>query len=424
MSAVRLMLYAGGMRARAAIGLAASLVALSSSAGAQTQVRGFATAAVGVTDNATFALAGTTRTTSATAEVRPGVAMLLDEKRDHHVLGYALRLSWVAAAEGQQTYSNQVFWRWLHEATPRDNLTFEATATQGKTSPFYLAATTPGAPLAGATPNVIRFATGRVRETWTRALAPSWTMSQSLGASIYAPLDDDAAIARTTAADALLYLERSFRRSAVRLETGATYVVYGDLTTGGAARPGDREVLGMTMARYRRDLSPTWQTEVAAGASIVASVSRSTSPVVGPLASAALRRLFEDGSLSFTAMHSTTTNIYLAQTAVVDEASVAAVIPVDRRRRVRLVGNAAYGLSHNVLAGAAVGDSRYRYYRVDGGVLYIVSNGVRVSGHVTRLDETADASTASTAPSFSVDTALIDITVVWPPPDSVAGAPF
>jgi hypothetical protein len=415
------------MRARATLGVVVGLTALFAAepARAETNVRGFTTASLGVSDNATFALGGTNRYTSALIDVRPGVALFSDEKRDHHVVGYALRLSWVAAQQGQQTYAHQVFWRWIHEASFRDTLTWEASVTEGKTSPFYLLATTPGTPLAGATPTVIRFASGRVREGWTRQLGPRWSLTQSLAANVYAPLDDDSTIARTTTIEGLVGVERTFRRSAVRVETSASYVVYGPLTAPGAARPGDSEFLGTVMARYRRDLSLTWQAEAGVGASVVESITQGGAPIVGPLASATLRRVFEDGNVAFTLAHATTTNIYLAQTAVTDEASVNAIIPIDRPRRVRLLGNAAYGRSRNVLgAGAAGGESRFRYYRVDGGVMYIVSNGVRVSGHLQRLDETADAATASTAPSFAVDTALVDVTIVWPSPPVASAAPF
>ena len=310
---------------------------------ANTSVQGTGTVTAGYTDNVLSApdqpTAGSSpREGDALFQLIPGLVVASVAPRFMERLVYTFTADLFARHTEANSYSNTVDWIGTMLTSPKTKVTLTLESMQGRISTFIVnqpsAATTVGVLSQN---NSTNFFSQNVAEDLDAEPYTNWHVTQGIFFRAFVPIDrgkipDSYNLVASVGGD------RYFRKDAVGLNLSANFIDYiqpRDPTTDVPLGFDTRQVLTSLVARWRRDWSPSWNTEADLG--VISLVGANSDPMSStetawePSALAALRWVRGDiGSAELHYLHTASPNALAGNTFAVDEVALQAGVPLFR----------------------------------------------------------------------------------------------
>jgi hypothetical protein len=266
-------------------------------------------------------------------------------------------------------------------------------------------------------PGVDSFLLVRADETLGIDLGPGWRASQSTGAAVNTPLlvNSDT---RTYQWSNRLGIERSWREDAVGPEGRADYTLITDAIAPDGTPIGDQSlwILG-GVGRWRHDWG-RWFTSRAEGGALYLRLVERNAHGVYPTWGGAIAYTPRSGDAELVYDHTVTTNLYMAQTLLVDEVTLRGLIPLDRHEKVWIGASAGYQHGRlfdpngdlatpvNVLIG-------------DAGVLWEVHEQIQLTARYQYTRQTSEAKLPPLPLSFERNTVMAGVRLTLPRDEDV-----
>ena len=267
-------------------------------------------------------------------EVSPGIALIHESPRALHTFQYTHPFTLYFGHEDDISQSDVASWNGVFTLSPRDDLFLGVTAERSNTQTpdFQRSAsqTTTGSRVSG---DSILFH-GRVMQGYARALSEQWSLGQTASVGSVIPLDVPAPQANTYDVTVGLTPEYTVGRDAFALVSTATYFYIGEIDEDIMVAPSSAQLILGSQLRWRRDLSPSWSSELAGGLAAAMRADPVRGGVWGPIASAAIRYDEEGYQAALTANRTLGPDLVVARTVLADQLLLSGRVPIDREEHI------------------------------------------------------------------------------------------
>jgi hypothetical protein len=341
-------------RSLAALGAAVIVSAVAAApAAANHSLQAVATLTTGYTDNVqlvpdnpTDPNVTATVTSDAFANIAPGMIFAHEGHRITQVLRYTLSIRLYAEQSSANSFSNSLNYGVIIPLTPRAGMTFDVTGSHGRLNAFDLA---PQQAQAGQAQGDQSFATGAGTIGYSYQLTPSWSYGQTIGASIYEPLDETVQIGRRTTTDASLSLNKTFNFNAFTFSARASYstVEAGDSELG-AELEDTSTVLAGPELRWVHDLTTDFSTDASVGATVTFPPDEFENRQTYPVGAFYLRYTHDRYAASLGYRRTVLTNLQLGETTATHVGEARGVIPLPFGDTLSLEGALIYSNGESV----------------------------------------------------------------------------
>jgi hypothetical protein len=319
-------------------------------AGANESLQGQLSVAAGWTDNV---LAQPTREQDAVFQLRPGIIYTNAAPRALQQLGDTFSADLFALHSNGNSYSNRLYWTGLFLTSPKSELFTQIDSSVGKLNTLN-SLTDSATAVTGVLPpgGTVYFDT-LARESFNWNVVPKWRLNQAGNFRVFVPLVP--ANASPVSWDGVLSLgaERLFKRDSVGFDFRTEYIQYDeqrDATTNTVLVPTARQIVLTLLPRWRRDWTPFWSTELAAGAVMAFRAEDGSGVFVEPVGVAALRYIREFMTGELTYAHNVTANPFAGQTFAIDEVALRGLFPFGQRSKVALGISGGYQHARTISA--------------------------------------------------------------------------
>ncbi|MBL0214294.1 MAG: hypothetical protein IPQ07_10445 [Myxococcales bacterium] len=420
---------------RASAFLAASLAMVAPAAADRFSVHGTASLDAAVTDNVFSAERGAAnRDSDLFFTIRPGALLTYALPRMMHELNAELEMMRYVVSADQPTIAFRGGWKSLYLPGPRSEVLTQANVSKSILSAIS-ASSSPNDTVAQLQPvGQVDVLQGDANEYGSYTATREIRLSQTLFARAGKTDDngDPQTIVTSAEAGATFGIDRSFRKSTLSLELGASVLrLERDADPGASMGPRlDRQINPRARMQWRRDLSRKLSSAIDGGVAIVLpygtdpdnpDVTRhvGTFPLVG--AQLAYTDLW--GIATLAVRRDVTPNLFVAANTVNDTASLAAAMPLSwfessRRRQPKLAGVGSFGISRTQLIQAETSDlqSSFVVGRVDAGLQYAPRPGITYSARYEFMyqTQTRGAGLGMAIPGFFRNTIYITAAIRFP----------
>lgn len=353
-----------------AVAAAAALVGSARTAAADHSLQALTTLTTGYTDNVQTVPdnpADPTVTPSvqsdAFANVAPGIIFSHEGQRITQVLRYTLSIRLYADQSGANSFSNNLLYGAVVPLTPRSGITFDLSAGHGRQNAFETVAQ--NTPIIGQPNGDQAYAQAAAGLSYTYQLTRSWQYQQSIGASIYQPIDDTSSVGRRTSGTGSVGIGKTFNYHSFTLSGRGTYSV---LDTGedlqGVELDDQKTILLGPELRWVHDLSQDFSTDASVGVTVTFPVGEFQDREVFPVGAAYLRWARDRYAASVGYRRSIATNIVLGETEATHVAEARGVVPIPLAEKLSMAGAVGYSDGRSI------------------GIL--TASGEQVEGHTTQ----------------------------------------
>lgn len=326
---------------------------MSRHAGADQSLQALATLTTGYTDNVQLVAENgdpnmTPQVSSdAFANIAPGIIFSHEGTRVVQVLRYTLSIRLYYEASSANSFSNALVYGAIVPLSPRAGLTYDLSASHGRLNAFDTAPqNTPAQTQAQGDQSFAQVATGL---GYNYQLTRSWQYQQSIGASLYQPLDDTIQIGRRVSADAGIGLSKTFNFHAFTLTGRGTYsVVDQGEDLGGNDIPDQKTFLAGPELRWVHDLSEDFSTDAMIGMTMAWPQGQFERRQEYPVGAAYLRYAHDRYAASIGYRRSVATNVVLGETEATHIGEARGVIPLPFDDRLSMSGALAYANGESI----------------------------------------------------------------------------
>jgi hypothetical protein len=323
--------------------LVAALLSAPAGAGSVT-VQGTGTAAAGYNDNVLNApdertTMGPAREGDALFQLIPGVVLASTAPRILQRASYTLAVDLYARHSEADSYSNTIDWTGNVLTSPTTSLLLTLQSQQGKVSTFNINQASGGTTITLVPQNSNHnYFSQTASEAFTATPTPHWRVTERLSLKVFAPLEQGT-LPNTYDLLGEVGFDRIFHVDALGLVLRADFVDLvepRDPVTDVPIGFDQRLAITSLIARWRRDWSPSWNTEAALG--VISIVGASADPTLAtqtawePSALAALRFERQLGSGELRYAHDVAANTLVGGMFSTDQVALQASVPLVRER--------------------------------------------------------------------------------------------
>ena len=393
-------------------------LALSRSASASPEFQGVGETWGGYTDNAQSAPdvplpGGTPRSGGVFFLLRPGIVVAAASQRTVQRLQYTYSYNLFLQSANASSSSNQLEYRGFFDLSPRAELVAGAMAIQSDQSSAILL-TPPGAGAVNAVPaGSGAFLAGTADELITFDLAPKWRSYEAAAIAAQTPIFDTVA-PRTVAPAARAGIERTLEQNAIGIEARGDYsLVQGSVAPDGSALGVQNQIVGTGVAVWRRDWGRYFTSRAEAGVLRVQRINTGRG-FWGPAGAASLAYVTESGVAELAYDHLVTTNLYLGETLLVDEARLGGALPIVEKGKVFLAASAGYQ-SSRILDQNTNPAAHVNAILADGGIGWQVARWILLGLRYQHVEQISDTRAPPLPVSFVRNSILLGATIKFPP---------
>ncbi len=336
------------VRFASAAAAAAALVGASRTAAADHSLQALTTLTTGYTDNVQAVPdnpADPTVTPSvqsdAFANIAPGIIFSHEGTRITQVLRYTLSIRLYADQSGANSFSNNLLYGAVVPLTPRSGLNFDLSAGHGRQNAFETVAQ--DTPIIGQPNGDQAYAQAAAGLSYNYQLTRSWQYQQSIGASIYQPIDDTSTVGRRTAGTGSIGIAKTFNYHSFTLNGRGTYSV---LDTGededGVELEDQKTILLGPELRWVHDINQDFSTDASVGVTVTFPVGEFQDREVFPVGAAYLRWARDRYAAAAGYRRSVATNIVLGETEATHVGEVRGVVPIPLAEKLSMAGAVGY----------------------------------------------------------------------------------
>ena len=268
----------------------------------------------------------------------------------------------------------------------------------------------------GARPaGTMQFVAFDAHEAFVWQLNPRWRLDQMLEGRFFHPIGQDLGIAQSESLTHALAITRLWGRDQVGLRSRLGAIKTDQATpVGGLVIPGREGEFAEALVGWRHDFTPTWSSDLAAGAFVVGLSGSDT--VVTEAGSAALSYRYIGRELDLRAARTVDPNVFLGAALERDLVSLSVVFPMGQWDALLL--NALADFEHDSTAGVPGGATPTTNIVVaTAGASYQPGHMFKYRLEYTFRDQLASAAVASTTsfPSFHRQIVMFTVEVHYPP---------
>jgi hypothetical protein len=280
------------------------------------------------------------KTADAFLVLSPGLVLATRDNRASHRLTYELAGNVFFATFEASNISNRLEHQSFFDVSRDVDLLLSATAMQQHHHTSNRFDNVSATVLRSALPGTGRFLTARADEDLRLRLGRDWLLGQGAYTGIQTPLFVDAPL--TWSFGGRLAFERLFRDDAVGPEARSEYSVMHDaVDADGTPVEDQQQLISSGVLRWRHDWGRYFTTSVEGGGTQVNRLTRERYYRTW-IAAATFGYATRDATVELTVRRSASTNLFLAQTLVVNEAVLRGTLPLDRDGRVALGASVGY----------------------------------------------------------------------------------
>ena len=332
---------------------AAVVIAAAGPAAADHSLQAITTLTTGYTDNVQLVPDNGDPTmtpavsSDAFANIAPGLVFSHEGARITQVLRYVLSIRLYAEASGANSFSNSVMYGAVIPITPRAGMTGELSASHGRLNAFDTAPQ--DTPVATQAQGDQAYATAAGGLGYNYQLTRSWQYQQSIGGSVYQPLDDTVQIGRRLSADAGIGLAKTFNFHAFTFTGRGTYTVIdaGDDALG-AMLEDQRTILFGPELRWVHDLSQDFSTDAMVGLTVTFPAGEFDQRQEFPVGAAYVRYAHDRFAAAIGYRRTVATNIILGETEATHVGEARGVIPLPFAERLSMAGAVGYSRGESI----------------------------------------------------------------------------
>jgi hypothetical protein len=287
------------------------------------------------------------------ANIAPGMIFSHQGHRITQVLRYTLNIRLYAEASGANSFSNALLYGAVVPLTVRSGLTIDLSAAHGRQNAFDTAPQ--DTPVATQAQGDQSYATVAGGMAYAYELTRSWQYQQSIGASLYEPLDETVQIGRRTSFDAGIGLSKTFNFHAFTLTGRGSYaIIDGGVNANNEEVADQRTILFGPELRWVHDLSQDFSTDAMIGVTVTAPADDFERRSVFPVGGAFLRYAHDRYAASIGYRRTVATNVIVGETEATHVGEARGVVPLPWGDRLSASGAVGYanGEGTRVLDGA------------------------------------------------------------------------
>ncbi len=286
-------------------------------------------------------------TSDAFANIAPGMIFSHEGSRITQVLRYTLSIRLYLEATGANSFSNAMVYGAVIPLSPRAGLTFDLSASHGRLNAFDLAPQ--NTPVGTQAQGDQEFAQAGTGLGYNYQLTRSWQWQQSVGASIYQPLDDTVQIGRRIAFDGGIGLAKTFNFHSFTLTGRGTYsMVDGGEDLGGQEQEDQKTFLVGPELRWVHDVSEDFSTDAMIGMTITWPQGEFEQRQEFPVGAAYIRYQHDRYAASIGYRRTVATNIVLGETEATHVGEARGVIPLPFADALSLSGALGYAKGESI----------------------------------------------------------------------------
>lgn len=389
----------------------------------------FGTAAVGWTDNVLNApnqpLPGQRgRESDFFFQLSPGAALTTGSPRFIQRLSYTFTADLFTTHPDGDSYSNSLNWAGLADPSRTTHLLVVAQSQQGRISTFNLqlpAAAGQATVLANGT--AVNFFSQFVSETLTWDITPKWRAWESAAFRAFIPIDRGQ-LADTYTASGELGSERLFTVDGVGLVARTEYINYRSPRgpKGMITLPDQEQLLTSLVARWRRDWSTSWSSEVNLGLVEAEPLHLpGAKRVWQPTGMLALRYTRDTASAELRYAHDVLANPLAGSSFLYDNVSLRGTVPLPAKWRLFLGATATYQHAQALSLTGGLSDTHAHVVLLDCSLTWQALPELGVFARYSFFDQLAHNAplspmgpAATTLPDLMRNTVLLGVSVSYP----------
>lgn len=266
------------------------------------------------------------------------------------------------------------------------------------------------------------FAAFDAHEAFAWQLNGAWRLDQLLDGRLFRPIGDNPGSSQNESLALTLGIARLWQRDQAGLQTRVGVIETGGVAPVGQAQgiPGRESEFAETLLTWRHDWTPTWTSEIGAGALVLHVPGNDTSLTPAGSATAAYHNTGQE--LELRAARTVEPNVYVGAALERDLVSVRAGLPIGRWQALRL--DAMVDVEHDSGAGTLGGPtSTANILFLQAGAHYQPGNMFVYRLQYTFRDQFSASAAPGTSPfsAFSQQMVMFTVEVRYPP--AVATAP-
>jgi hypothetical protein len=352
-------------------------------------------------------------------ELRPGLILSSGAPRFVSRLEYFFQADLFARESEANSYSNTINWQGFYLPSPRSELLFSVLGQQGRLNTFNLTEPSSSSPVtvlpaAAASTN---FAQVSSSEVLLYHLPQAWNVTQSLVGRAWFDLQPgllpnvyeivgDASATHRWKIDSL--------GVALRLD----FVYYDqvrDAKTNAVIAAPLSQLLNQLLLRYRRDWTPFWNTELAAGIVEANNLGSASINIVQPSGLAALRYNHRRGTGELMYQHMVQPNAVAASTFALDEVALRGTLPFPEKSHLYFSTTLAYQHARQIDFATGLTLSRADIFVVDGTLRWQPRQEVGVYARFSFFDQVGHPDDGPTAQlSIRREVIMLGVNITYP----------
>jgi hypothetical protein len=265
-------------------------------------------------------------------DVRPGVLFYLDSPRLSHRFRYTLITHVFFGRGAPNSISNTVDWSSYYGLSPNADLVLALELTHGRVNTFSTIQGASSTSINALPTGSFNFLSPSFQEGLQYRLSPLWQVNEAGNVGAFRPLENTGA-PTTFRADSRLHLDRMFLRDSVGVGGRLGYARSTGFRRGTEVFPESGQIVEGADIRWRRELSPSFSSEIDAGVVRAVPAGGDGASVMGPAGGANLRYSTYDGTAEIFYSRSMQPNLYLGRLFYTDMVGARAGIPVSHDDR-------------------------------------------------------------------------------------------
>lgn len=346
---------------------------------------------------------------------RAGAQLSYAGRKVHSLAAYAFAATWWLRGSESSSLSHTLVLSSDIETSAATHTTLGGSAALSQLSLVDSVASADPLTVGARPAGTMQFVAFDAHEAFVWQLNARWRLDQMLAGGFFHPIGQNLGIAQSESLTHSLAITRLWGRDQVGLRTRLGAIKTGQATpVGGTVIPGREGEFAEALVGWRHDFTPTWSSDLAAGAFVIA-LSGSDTVVTGA-GSAALSYRYIGRELDLRAARTVEPNVFLGAALERDVVSLSVVFPLGRWDALHL--NALADLEHDSTAGAPGGPTpTTNILVVSAGATYQPGNMFKYRLEYTFRDQLASAAVAgiTSFPSFRRQVVMFTIDVHYPP---------
>lgn len=341
----------------------------------------------------------------------PGVAAVFYTPGETHRASYTFTATLFATTPSAHGFGNRLEWESLFELDPRLDLSLTASAAQDHHHTDNTFSNVTATSVRAMFPGTGRFILTRFGEALRYEISPYWRSRQASALALNAPFFESGTVSFTWANSA--GVERVWPSDALGPEFRADYAsVSQTVDREGVPQGSRRELIAEALMQWRHDFGRSFTSRADAGVVRVYRLSQGADFTDATYA-ATLGYARRDGFASLSYRHGVSTNLYLAQTLLVDHVALHAALPLDAEDRFWVGSTAGLQLGH-ILDTEGRTATSLRVYLGDVGLAWQLEDELRLGLRYQYMRQDSDASLPPLPLSFVRHSVMLTATIELP----------